>query len=90
MAKGQKTVLKSIGPLSVGKLYAVMMAVFGFFAGLVMALVGTLSPAGGLGMAAVIWVPLLYAILGFVGGIVGAWLYNLLAGWLGGIEMEFE
>ncbi len=34
--------------------------------------------------------PILYIILGFVGGIIRAFVYNLCANWVGGIELEFE
>jgi hypothetical protein len=30
----------------------------------------------------------LYAVLGFVFGALGTWLYNLFAKWMGGIELE--
>lgn len=42
----------------------------------------------GLGMMIV--APFFYAAMGFVTGVVGAWLYNLVAGWIGGFELEFE
>jgi hypothetical protein len=32
--------------------------------------------------------PVLYAIFGVIGGAIGAALYNLVAGWVGGIEVE--
>jgi hypothetical protein len=34
--------------------------------------------------------PVLYAIMGVVGGAVGSALYNLVSGWVGGIEVEIE
>lgn len=39
---------------------------------------------GGLMMA--LFIPILYAALGFIGGIIGAAVYNLVAKWTGGIE----
>jgi hypothetical protein len=32
------------------------------------------------------WMPLLYAVFGFVFTFLGAWVYNGVAGWVGGIE----
>jgi hypothetical protein len=29
-----------------------------------------------------------YAILGFIAGIIVAFVYNVLAGWIGGIKIE--
>ena len=40
----------------------------------------------GVGLA--ILLPVLYAAAGFIGGIIGAALYNLIAKWTGGFEVE--
>jgi hypothetical protein len=53
------------------------------------------SPESGLfaalfGVGAIIFMPIIYGIMGFIMGLITAWLYNLVAGWVGGIEMEFE
>ena len=34
--------------------------------------------------------PFLYAAMGFVFGAIGAFIYNLVAKWIGGIEVEVE
>ena len=34
--------------------------------------------------------PFAYAAMGFIMGALLAWIYNLVAGWIGGIEMYFE
>jgi hypothetical protein len=34
--------------------------------------------------------PIFYGVLGFVFGALGAFVYNLIAKWLGGIEVEVE
>jgi hypothetical protein len=34
--------------------------------------------------------PLMYAGFGVIGGAIGAALYNLVAGWVGGIEVELD
>ena len=34
--------------------------------------------------------PVLYGALGFIGGAIGALLYNLFAKWVGGFELEME
>lgn len=34
--------------------------------------------------------PIIYAVAGFVVGILGAALYNLIARWTGGLEFEFS
>ncbi|WP_174874863.1 DUF3566 domain-containing protein [Vogesella oryzae] len=35
----------------------------------------------------VVMIPLLYAVLGFIGTLIAAWLYNFAAKWTGGIEV---
>ncbi len=34
--------------------------------------------------------PVIYGVMGFVFGVIGAAIYNLIAGWIGGIEVEVE
>jgi hypothetical protein len=34
--------------------------------------------------------PIMYGLMGFVTGAISALIYNLIAGWVGGIEMELE
>jgi len=94
-------VIKRIGPLScakiVGLLYVIVGLVVGAFFSLA-ALAGGLAAneSGSAGMGAIIGVgaivafPILYGCLGFVGTLIGAWLYNLAAGAVGGIEMDLQ
>ena len=42
------------------------------------------------GVGAVIFMPLFYGALGFITGIITAALYNLVAGWIGGVELQLE
>jgi hypothetical protein len=55
---------------------------------------GSLFTGGGagamFGIGAIILFPVLYGVLGLVGGAIGAALYNLFAGMFGGIELETE
>jgi len=37
-----------------------------------------------------IFMPIFYAVFGFIFGIISAAIYNLVAGWIGGIEVEVE
>jgi uncharacterized membrane protein len=39
-------------------------------------------------IGAIIIAPICYAILGFIGGLIGAVVYNFAAGMIGGIEVE--
>lgn len=83
--------IKRIAPLQLGKLLAVMYALFSVILVPLM-LVGTLfSPEGkGPGVVLSIVMPILYIVGGFIGGVIGAFAYNVSAKWVGGIELEFE
>lgn len=52
------------------------------------------AAAGGsaivLGLGIMIALPIFYAVIGFIGGALGAFLYNIFAGMVGGIEIEVE
>jgi hypothetical protein len=43
-----------------------------------------------IGLLVMIGLPIFYGAVGFVAGAIGALLYNLFAGMVGGIEIEFE
>jgi hypothetical protein len=94
-------VIKRIGPMScariTGTLYAAMGLVIGAIFSLV-ALAGGFAPdnsdAAGLatmvGVGAIVIFPILYGCIGFVATIIGVWLYNVMAGLVGGIEMDVQ
>ncbi len=44
----------------------------------------------GLGVGFALAMPLLYGAMGFVFGLISGFVYNLLAKWVGGIEVEIE
>jgi hypothetical protein len=49
---------------------------------------GGLMMGMGLGMA--IAAPIFYGLLGFIGGLISGWLFNLAAGFVGGLEIETQ
>ena len=56
-------------------------------------LMGMFSPGGEgfpFGTMFAVAMPVLYGIIGIVSGAIGAGLYNLVAGWVGGIEVELD
>ena len=46
-------------------------------------------PAGG-GIVMAILLPIFYGAFGFIATAIGCLIYNAIAGWVGGIEVEFE
>jgi hypothetical protein len=97
-------IVKRIGPLSLAKIGGIIYAALGFIIGVFISLFalaglfGSVSLNNGMGiflslffgLGAVIFLPVLYGILGFVMGILVAWLYNVFAGLVGGIELEVQ
>jgi hypothetical protein len=86
-----KVKLRRIGMLSLAKLQAVLLALMGLIFGIFYTIIGAsfLGVGFGLGLFFIIVFPILYAIGGFIIGIITAFLYNLVAGWVGGVEMDF-
>ncbi len=94
-------VLKRIGPLSCGKITGLLYALIGLVIGAVFSLVSMVVPippeagtqaaiARLFGAGAVIWLPIGYGVAGFVGAIIAAALYNVMAGLVGGVHVELE
>ena len=96
--------LTYIAPLPLGKILGILYAMFGliflpFFA--IAAIAGLFAEsgdgsagaagamAGGMIAMALIF-PIMYAVMGFVGGVICAALYNLISRWVGGLEFEVE
>lgn len=92
--------LKSVDVLSCGKvsglLYLIIGFIFGFFFS-VFAILGTAFDNGSIagfgiifGVGAIIFFPIMYGVMGFVGGVLCAALYNLIARLTGGIRFTLE
>ena len=80
--------------LIIGVIYGVFIMLFGA-AMLSMAPNGEQAIGGGVGaivagVVVMIAVPVFYGILGFVGGVIGALVYNVAAGVVGGVRFELE
>ncbi len=53
-------------------------------------LAAPLGMAIGLMIVFGLMIPVMYGVMGFIFGVIGAAIYNLIAGWIGGIEVEVE
>src|SRR6476646_10786244 len=96
--------IRKLGVLSFAKMQGVMGLIIGVIYGLIIiaySLLGasilkgnsSLAVGGGgvvVGIIAMIAIPIIYGIIGFIGGAIGALLYNLFAGMVGGVEIEVE
>ena len=91
-------VIKRVGVLRLAIFQSALMAAFGLFAALLVLMFSTMLGAhtqqagvfGAMGIAAVIIFPIMYGVIGFIAGAIGGALYNLVAGVVGGIEIEVE
>ncbi|WP_298670433.1 hypothetical protein [uncultured Methanofollis sp.] len=95
--------IKHLGIFSVAKISGVLYLIIGLIVGFIFALLsllGMVAPGGagmataGLGGIALLimtfFFAIFYGILGFIIGGLFAWLYNIAAAWVGGIEMEIR
>ena len=90
--------LIEIGVFSFAKLQAVLMAWLGLSAGILYSVGGAvydvfttgLNPGTALAFYALIAMPLTLASFGFTAGVIQAFLYNLAARWVGGVEVDLE
>jgi hypothetical protein len=92
-------VIKSVGVLSVAKILGMIYGCMGLIFAPFFLLIGLMgsamgqhnSPLAGIfGVGVAILMPLIYGVMGFVMGAIGALLYNLFARWVGGFELEME
>jgi hypothetical protein len=104
-AEDARMVIKRVSPMSAAKLQGIIGVVMGLLIGGMFSLfalvVGGIAAAsdqgaagalGGMlfGVGAVIMFPIFYGGVSFVAGAIGAFVYNLAAGWVGGLEIEAQ
>jgi hypothetical protein len=93
--------IKRIGILSAGLMLGALYAVLGLIAGgilTMMSLAGFAAAGGGqdavgaliFGGGAIIILPLFYGTMGFIGGILMSFVYNVVAMMVGGVAVELE
>jgi hypothetical protein len=99
-------IVRRIGPGSAFKVGLVTYALIGLALGICVAFfsmaAGTLGSMGqsaapgtrvfgfGMGFGAVIFFPLIYGLVGGVFAAIGAAVYNLAAGWVGGLDVDIN
>ena len=95
--------LKAIGPVSSAKVLGLFYAAIGLVAGVVVACVALAGAALGrggedvspflgsmFGVAAIVLLPVLYGVLGALGGLILSGLYNVIARRVGGIQVTLQ
>jgi hypothetical protein len=94
--------IKKLGVISVGKMLGLLYAILGLIFGAIfscVSLIGAMAAfteSGGealgllFGVGSIIFLPIIYGLMGFVTGLVVALIYNLIARFVGGIEFYTE
>ena len=77
-----------VSVMQTAKVFAVLYFVISIPLVLLMAIPAMLTPGGmpGMPLLMLILMPVLYLVIGFLTTLFGAWIYNLVAGRIGGIE----
>lgn len=83
--------------LPFAKFQAVLMSLIGLIAGILYSFGGLiydvftvgLNVGTALAFLALLGMPVMFAAFGFMAGLIEAFLYNLFAGWFGGMEIDF-
>ena len=93
----RKTRVRRVGVLSVAVIYAVLMGAFGVVLGLIYGVILGFMLSGGsvfagiaISLLVMVILPAFYAAIGFVAGAISAAIYNLVAKFTGGVEIELE
>lgn len=99
------TAIRRFGVLSVGKVMGMTYALLGLLGGAIFALFSLFGAALGaslaedsagaipgalFGVGAIILFPIIYGVIGFLGGLLVAAIYNLVSGATGGIQVELS
>ena len=87
-------IIKRVNPTSAAKICGIIYAAIGLIAGAFMALISLVGGGGGLlggfGVAAIVVLPILYGVIGFIATFIGALVYNAAAGSVGGMQIDVE
>jgi len=92
-------ILKSVGVMSVARIMGLLYGCLGLIFAPMFLLIGLMGSFAGqdkmpfmgiFGVAFAVLMPLIYGAMGFVTGAIGAFLYNVLAKWMGGFEFDLE
>lgn len=89
--------VRRVGVEQMAKMLGALYLLLGIVFAAIFAVIGAMVPMAGAGEDATMFgpgfliaMPFLYGLLGLVFGALVAWLYNIVAGWTGGIELELS
>lgn len=76
----------NISPFQTAKVFAVLYFVMTLPFIALLAIMFSFSPRPGPSLGFLLVLPFAYMIFGFIFTVLASWVYNLVAGWVGGIE----
>src|SRR5688500_12174547 len=85
-----KQQIKRFSILQTAKVLGILYAILGLLFFPIFLLATLVDPQNSFGLAFAFLMPAFYALIGFVGTIIGCAIYNWIAGWVGGIEVELS
>jgi hypothetical protein len=94
-------VIKRIGPVSCAKIAGILYVVLGLIFGAIFSMAslagalasdtpGSAGIGALVGAGSIVIFPILYGCFGFVMTLIMAWLYNVVAGVVGGVELDLQ
>ncbi len=93
-------IIRKVGIRSLANIVALVYVVFGFFAGAILTLVSLAGAGLGessdavakatFGPAAIVVLPILYGVLGYLGAAIAGWVFNYAAAARGGLRIDIE
>jgi hypothetical protein len=81
--------IKRIGVLQMAKVMAVVSFAMSLLVVPIFLLAALFGDRSGMSVVFVIFIPVFYGVFGFISGAIGAFIYNFLVKFTGGIELEF-
>jgi hypothetical protein len=88
--------IRRVDPFELAKVMGILYALGGLIAAPIFYFASKFSPATaeasgfGFGAGFAIALPIIYGVLGFIGTAIAAGIYNLVAGWVGGVVIELD
>jgi len=89
--------IRRVAPVQVAKVMGVLYGIMGLLFVPIFLFVGSVAPTeadeafgAGFSTTLALFMPILYGGFGFIFTLIGAALYNMVASFVGGIEVEFD
>jgi hypothetical protein len=82
--------IRRFGVGQTAKVFGLLYGIIGLVFVPIFALMATFAPqeGAGFGLGFAFAMPVIYAVIGFISAAIGCAIYNAVAGWVGGIEVE--